>query len=31
MFTWQRAAIGMLTTHGAAPQADDRGDSQHTA
>jgi alpha-1,6-mannosyltransferase len=31
MFTWQRAAVGMLTTLGAASLADDRGDSQHTA
>ena len=31
MFTWQRAAVGMLTTLGAAAQPDDRGDSQHTA
>ena len=31
MFTWQRAAVGMLTTLGAASVADDRGDSQHTA
>jgi alpha-1,6-mannosyltransferase len=31
MFTWQRAAIGMLTTLGAASQADGRNDSQHTA
>ncbi|MGA9490539.1 MAG: glycosyltransferase [Mycobacterium sp.] len=31
MFTWQRAAVGMLTTLGAASAPDDRGDSQHTA
>ena len=31
MFTWHRAAVGMLTTLGAAPRADDRGGSQHTA
>ena len=31
MFTWQRAAVGMLTTLGAASLGDDRGDSQHTA
>lgn len=31
MFTWQRAAVGMLTILGAASVADDRGDSQHTA
>jgi alpha-1,6-mannosyltransferase len=31
MFTWQRAAVGMLTTLGAASLADDRGDSRHTA
>jgi alpha-1,6-mannosyltransferase len=31
MFTWQRAAVGMLRTLGAAPMPDDRGDSQHTA
>ena len=31
MFTWQRAAVGMLTTLGAASPPDDRGDSQHTA
>ncbi|BBX45296.1 glycosyltransferase [Mycobacterium cookii] len=31
MFTWQRAAVGMLTTLGAASRPDDRGDSQHTA
>jgi len=31
MFTWQRAAIGMLSTLGAASHADDLDDSQHTA
>jgi alpha-1,6-mannosyltransferase len=31
MFTWQRAAVGMLTTLGAASLDDDPGDSQHTA
>jgi alpha-1,6-mannosyltransferase len=31
MFTWQRAAVGMLRTLRAAPMPDDRGDSQHTA
>jgi alpha-1,6-mannosyltransferase len=31
MFTWQRAAVGMLTTLGAASRPDDRGDSQYTA
>jgi alpha-1,6-mannosyltransferase len=31
MFTWQRAAVGMLTTLGAASAADERGGSQHTA
>src|SRR5271163_4213973 len=31
MFTWQRAAVDMLTTLGAASFDDDPGDSQHTA
>jgi alpha-1,6-mannosyltransferase len=31
MFTWQRAAVGMLRTLRAAPMPDDRGDSQNTA
>jgi alpha-1,6-mannosyltransferase len=31
MFTWQRAAVGMLSTLGAASLDDDPGDSQHTA
>jgi alpha-1,6-mannosyltransferase len=31
MFTWQRAAVGMLTTLGAAATADDPDDSQYTA
>lgn len=30
-FTWQRAAAGMLVSLGAAPPAEARGDSQHTA
>src|SRR4029077_16925008 len=30
MFTWQRAAVDMLTTLGAASFDDDPGDSQHT-
>src|ERR1700737_821705 len=31
MFTWHRAAVGMLSTLGAASAADECGDSQHTA
>jgi hypothetical protein len=33
MFTWQRAALEMLTTLGAPslPEDEDRDDSQHTA
>jgi alpha-1,6-mannosyltransferase len=31
MFTWQRAAVDMLTTLGAPSLADDCDDSQHTA
>jgi hypothetical protein len=31
MFTWQRAAIGMLTTLGAVPVADECDDSENTA
>ena len=31
MFTWQRAAVDMLTTLGATSFDDDPGDSQHTA
>jgi alpha-1,6-mannosyltransferase len=31
MFTWQRAALGMLSTLGAASASDERGDSQNTA
>jgi alpha-1,6-mannosyltransferase len=31
MFTWRRAAVDMLTTLGAAPGAEECGDSQHTA
>jgi alpha-1,6-mannosyltransferase len=31
MFTWHRAAVGMLTTLGAASGPDDRGDSEVTA
>jgi alpha-1,6-mannosyltransferase len=31
MFTWQRAALEMLTTHGAPSLPDERDDSQHTA
>src|SRR5271169_2218579 len=31
MFTWQRAAIGMLTTLGAMPVADECDDSENTA
>ena len=31
MFTWQRAAVGMLSTLGAASLDDDPGDSQNTA
>jgi alpha-1,6-mannosyltransferase len=31
MFTWQRAAVGMLTTLGAVSFDDGPGDNQHTA
>ena len=31
MFTWQRAAVGMLSTHGAASIADEPDDSENTA
>jgi hypothetical protein len=31
MFTWHRAAVGMLTTLGAASAPDDRGHSEVTA
>jgi alpha-1,6-mannosyltransferase len=31
MFTWRRAAVGMLTTLGAASAAEERDGSQHTA
>jgi alpha-1,6-mannosyltransferase len=31
MFTWQRAAVGMLSTLGAVSLGDEPGDSQHTA